>query len=226
MTAGETAGTSGTTQRRRRTARAGFRLAVAVAVGTGVGVFVSLVSANVLGPLAGWDVTALIYIGWSWVVAGKMDAPTTADLALREDPGRAAVDTLILVASVASLAAVGLVIVAAGPHSGINRDVASLLSVVSVFLSWAMVHTVFTVRYARLYYAGQDGGVTFNEDDPPAYLDFAYLAFTIGMTYQVSDTNLTTKAVRRTALRHALLSYFFGTIIIASMINLIAGLAK
>ncbi len=78
----------------------------------------------------------------------------------------------------------------------------------------------------RLYYSGPDGGIDFNEDDKPCYADFAYLAFTIGMTYQVSDTDLTTKEIRHTALRHALLSYLFGTVIIAATINLAAGLVK
>jgi hypothetical protein len=81
---------------------------------------------------------------------------------------------------------------------------------------------IFTLAYARLYYAEPRGGVNFNEETPPDYRDFAYLSFTIGMTFQVSDTNLETKEIRRTALRHALLSYAFGAGIIATTINLIA----
>lgn len=91
-------------------------------------------------------------------------------------------------------------------------------------LSWAVVHTTFVLRYTRLYYTGQDGGVDFNQPEPPAYLDFAYRAFTIGMTFQVSDTTIQAGAIRRTVLRHALLSYLFGTVIIATSINLVAGL--
>ena len=87
-----------------------------------------------------------------------------------------------------------------------------------------MVQTVFTLRYARLYYGGFAGGIDFNEDDPPDYRDFSYLAVTIGMTYQVSDTNLGAKAIRRTATRHALLSYLFGTVVVAVMINVVASL--
>jgi uncharacterized membrane protein len=68
--------------------------------------------------------------------------------------------------------------------------------------------------------------VDFNEDDAPDYRDFAYLAFTIGMTFQVSDTTLQTSEIRRTALRHALLSYVFGAVVIATTINLVAGLGK
>jgi uncharacterized membrane protein len=110
--------------------------------------------------------------------------------------------------------------------AGGGKDVHAALSVASVILAWSSVHTMFTTRYARLYYAGEDGGIDFNETDPPKYSDFAYLAFTIGMTFQVSDTNFATKELRATALRHALLSYLFGTFIIASMINLLAGLGR
>ena len=92
--------------------------------------------------------------------------------------------------------------------------------IATIVVSWAIVHTIFTLRYAALYYAGPRGCVDFNEDDDPCYADFAYLAFTIGMTYQVSDTDLTSKAIRHTALRHAMLSYLFGTVIIAATINL------
>jgi uncharacterized membrane protein len=89
-----------------------------------------------------------------------------------------------------------------------------------------VVHTIFTLRYARLYYTGRDEGVDFNQDDPPSYADFAYLAFTVGMTFQVSDTQITHHAMRAAILRHALLSYLFGTVIVATTINLVAGLGK
>ena len=132
----------------------------------------------------------------------------------------------LLVAAVASLLAVGLVIVTAGGGGGLAQGLQVGLGVASVILSWTVVHTVYTLRYARLYYGGSDGGVDFNADDPPRYADFANLAFTIGMTYQVSDTDLKTKEIRGTALRHALLSYLFGTVIVATTINLVAGLSK
>jgi uncharacterized membrane protein len=77
-----------------------------------------------------------------------------------------------------------------------------------------------------MYYEGAEGGVNFHQDEPPSYRDFAYLALTLGMTFQVSDTDLRTTAIRATALRHALLSYVFGTVILAATINLIAGLGS
>jgi uncharacterized membrane protein len=80
------------------------------------------------------------------------------------------------------------------------------------------------LRYARSYYQSPEGAVEFNEKDPPAYLDFAYLAFTVGMTFQVSDTNLTTKPIRRIVLSHALLSFLFGAVMLAFAINIVASL--
>jgi uncharacterized membrane protein len=80
------------------------------------------------------------------------------------------------------------------------------------------------LRYARTYYARPLGDIDFNENDPPTYLDFAYLAFTIGMTFQVSDTNLTSKGIRRIALSHALLSYMFGAVIVGLVINVVSSL--
>lgn len=91
-------------------------------------------------------------------------------------------------------------------------------------VSWLTVHTIFTLRYALLYYTEPEGGVDFNQQDRPTYRDFAYVAMTIGMTFQVSDTNLKSTEVRSTALRHALLSYLFGSIILAAAVNLVAGL--
>jgi uncharacterized membrane protein len=96
----------------------------------------------------------------------------------------------------------------------------------TVVVSWTVVNTVFTLRYARLYYRGAGGGVDFGTDStqPPDYRDFAYLAFTIGMTYQVSDTMLRDRGIRRTVLLHAVLSYVFGVVIVSAGVNVVAGL--
>jgi uncharacterized membrane protein len=88
------------------------------------------------------------------------------------------------------------------------------------------VHTIFTLRYARLYYYGADGGIDFNQSEPPDYGDFAYVAFSIGMTFQVSDTSLSGREMRRTALKHSLLSYLFGTGVLATTINLVASISS
>jgi uncharacterized membrane protein len=177
-------------------------------------------------PLAGWGLAALVFVVWMWGSIWPLSAARTAERSRSEDPGRAATDVLLLSASVVSLLAVGLVLVQANQSTGLERGLLVFLSVASISLSWTVVHTVFALRYAALYYAGKPGGVDFNENDPPDFADFAYLALTIGMTYQVSDTDLQTKAIRRTAVRHAVLSFAFGTLIIATTINLVAGLGK
>ena len=98
--------------------------------------------------------------------------------------------------------------------------------VASVVVSWLLVHTIFTLKYARLYYGDPEGGVDFENKVRPPYSDFAYLSFTIGMTFQVSDTDIKSKQIRRTILRHAWLSFPMGAVIIATTINVVAGLAK
>jgi uncharacterized membrane protein len=194
-----------------------------------LGGFVAAVLTGLAGqwgyaPLTGWDVAALIFTGWVWLAIRPMSSSRTAGHATREDPGHAVTDLIVVLASVASLGAVGFVLTQASSAKGAQQDLLAGLGLASVALSWFTVHTLFTLRYARVYYTGKDGGVNFNQEAPPRYLDFAYLAFTIGMTFQVSDTDLQTPAMRHTALRQALLSYLFGAVILASTINLIAGL--
>jgi uncharacterized membrane protein len=194
-----------------------------------VGVLVAILT-GVLGgwpyaPLTGWDAAAMIFVVWVWTAAiAPMSSPQTAAHATREDPGTAATDLIVLIAAVASLAAVGLVLVQATSAHGGSQDLLAGTGVGSVALSWFTVHTLFTLRYARLYYTGVPGGVSFHQPSAPRYLDFAYLAFTIGMTFQVSDTDLEKPDIRATALRHALLAYLFGAVILATTINLIASL--
>ncbi|MDQ0680839.1 putative membrane protein [Arthrobacter pascens] len=177
-------------------------------------------------PAAGWATAALVYVVWVWVVIGRLDPHGTKSHATTEDPSRATTDLLILVANVASLAAVAVVVVDSHRGGGGTRLGGAALVLASVALSWMLVQTLFTLRYAEHYYGGEvDGGVNFNQDEPPQYTDFAYLATSIGMTYQVSDTNLENPRIRREALKHSLLSYVFGTVILAATINLVLGLA-
>jgi uncharacterized membrane protein len=198
----------------------------AAAAGAVTAIVVALVGPWWLIPLAAFDVTALGFIVGIWHRLARLDAAATMAVARREDPSRATADLLLLGASLVSLLAVGLVLVRASHQQGLDKGLLVGASVVSIVLAWSIVHTVYTLRYARLYYGGKPGGVSFNVDDPPVYADFAYLALTIGMTFQVSDTDLQSKQIRRLALRHALLSYVFGTLIIATTVNLVAGLGK
>jgi uncharacterized membrane protein len=120
---------------------------------------------------------------------------------------------------------VALILFDAGSAEGGTKAAIIGLALAGVVLSWLLVHTLFTLRYATLYFRANNG-VDFNKRQPPRYADFAYLAFTIGMTFQVSDTSLTTDATRYTVLRQALLSYVLGTIVLATTINLVAGLVR
>lgn len=203
------------------------RTAVAAGVGITVAIAVVLFGRPGLAAMGGWDSASLVYVGWTWLALRGMDAATTARLARRETPGRPVADALLLGASVASLAAVGSVLVRAGTAAAGGRVLLTGLGVVTVVLSWTVVHTVFALRYARLYYGDTGGaGIDFNSDEPPTFRDFAYLAFTVGMTFQVSDTQVVRSDVRAAVLRQALLSYLFGTVIIAVTINLVAGLTR
>jgi uncharacterized membrane protein len=154
-----------------------------------------------------------------------LDAAETRAHATREDPSRTVSDLLILGANLGSLGAVAYVVTDSASATGTHRAWLGALALASVAVSWVLVQTLFTLRYARIYYADEPGGVDFNGPDPPSYVDFAYLAFTMGMTYQVSDTNLQTREFRRVLLRHGLLSYVFGSVILATTINLVVGLS-
>jgi uncharacterized membrane protein len=193
-----------------------------------LGVAVAIAVGNTIGwrfALVGWVVTAGVYVVWTWLLLGGMDAEETREYVTREDPTRWIADAVVVSASLASLVGVGYV-VAAGSRSGAVAVAAALLGILSVVASWFAVHTLFTVHYARLYYSDEPGGINFHDPEPPRFRDFAYLAFTVGMTYQVSDTEIGLTAIRATVLRQALLSYLLGAVVLAVTINLIAGLGS
>jgi uncharacterized membrane protein len=204
---------------------AGARVLVSLLVGVVAGVPVAVLESVGFGLLTAWDVAAAFYLLWVWTTIWPLDPEETGRRADHQDPTRAAADLLLLTAAVASLLAVGFVLASAAKATGVAEYVRLGFGLGSVAVSWGVVHTVFTLRYARLYYTGDDGGVEF-QDGPPAYVDFAYLAFTIGMTFQVSDTAIVVRDIRRTALQHALLSFVFVTGILATTINLVATLTS
>jgi len=206
--------------------RASTRVVVAALAGVAAAALTGLVLGWEYAASVGWTAAALVFLGWTWAVIAPMDAAQTASHATREDPSKRVTLLLVLGASIASLAGVGFLLVQASSDKGATKGLAAGVGVLSVAVSWLVVHTLFTLRYALLYYTDNNGGVDFNQKAAPRYTDFAYLAFTIGMTFQVSDTQLGTHPVRATALRHALLSYLFGSLILASTVNLVASLAS
>jgi len=216
-----------TVESQARAVSAGRRAAVAILSGLVVGGALAWLAPWQAAVLTGWSAAATVYVVWVLTsIAGK-DTDATARIATREDGSRTAADLMLLGAAIGSLGAVLMSLVKASAEHGVAKALLTAVAVASVFLSWAVVHLTFTLRYARLFFTEPQGGINFHDDRKDAsYLDFAYVAFTIGMTYQVSDTDLTNRQIRSAALRHALLSYLFGTVIIAMTINVIAGLAK
>src|SRR5262249_4675546 len=206
--------------------RTSFRIGVSATVGVVVLALAGALWNWAYAPAIGWDVTALVFCSWIWLVIWPMHPGETAAKARSVDPNRATGDILMLTASVASIGAVGIVLVGAHAAHGARAELLAALGLVSVAISWVVVHTIFTLRYAVIYFDGREGGVNFNQVEPPCYKDFAYLAVTVGMTYQVADTDLHSTKVRAAGLRHALLSYLFGAVILAATINLIAGLGS
>ena len=180
-----------------------------------------------LAVVVGWDAAALTLLVSIWPIILRADAAHAAQLAMREDETRGTATVLLLGASVASLLGVGLALHLAGRESGSLRVLLIGVAVLTVVVSWTVVNTVYTLRYADLHFRSRGGGIAFGDPDgqePPTYRDFAYVAFTIGMCYQVSDTTVRDRRIRSTVLSHAFLSYLFGVVIVAGSVNLIAGL--
>lgn len=178
--------------------------------------------------LAGaWDVVALVVLATTWPIIVRADSARAPQLAAREDETEGSARALLVTASVASLLGAGYTLYLAEGESGAVRGLLIGLAVLTVVLSWLLINTVYTLRYADQHFRSQPGGIAFGTDvgqEHPSYRDFAYVAFTIGMTYQVSDTTLRDPQIRRSVLAHAILSYVFGVVIVAGSVNLIASL--
>ncbi len=202
------------------------RLAVALTAGTAAGAVTAFLGDWRYALAVGWDAAAIVFITWVWLVVWPLSPQSTAAHATAEDPNRATSDTIMLSACVASLAAVGMVLVYAHSSTRSAQILLAILSLISLAVSWFTLHTIYALRYALLYYRQTPGGINFNQPEPPCYRDFAYVSLTLGMTYQVSDTSLQSTDMRSAALKHALLSYLFGAVILAAAINLVAGLGS
>ena len=204
------------------------RLSLAAALGVLAGFFLPPGSKWELHALAGWCSASLVFLLLSAWVFFTTDADNTRRLATREDDSRAASSLIVLVGSLGSLAGViySLTQVKGLQQAGQNHEAAlrTVLGLTSVALSWLTIQAVYTFRYARLYFEEPEGGIEFQDAGSPDYLDFLYLALTIGMTFQVSDTNLTQKIIRRSLTGHALIGYVYNTVLVALTINTVAGL--
>ena len=201
------------------------RLGVAALVALVAGPLFGWMGGWELGLVGGWSMFCLIYVVSVWASVWRFDAERTRTHALREDPARAIADAMIILASVTSLSAIVLLL-AKSAEETTYKAIASGTALGSVILSWLLIHTVYTLRYAREYYRSPQGGIDFNGETKPRYSDFAYFSFNLGMTFQISDTSISTNRLRRMVLWHTMLSYLFNTVIVATMVNLIVGFAS
>lgn len=203
------------------------RLATVGGLGVGAAVLSAPFVRWQLAVLVGWDGAALAFLASVWLTLGRAGAARTEAFVTREDLTRDTARLLLLAAAAASLVSVVFALHLAGLEQGSQRAVLVGVAALTVTVSWTVLNTVFALRYAEEYYRGAPGGIDYGGapvSDRPDYRDFAYVAFTIGMTYQVSDTNLRNRRIRRSVLLHAVLSYLFGVIIVASAVNIVAGL--
>ena len=175
-----------------------------------------------------WTVFAAVSLLLAWVVILTGDPATVRRSAVLQDASRTLILTVVVLASCGSLGGVWALLGAARSLSGGAYVLCMVLAPVAVAISWCLVHTVFTLRYAHVYYGAGEihgthhGGLEFPGDHAPDYMDFAYYAFVVGMTAQVSDVQVTSRRLRRLTLVHGVISFAFNTVILALTINVLA----
>jgi len=179
-----------------------------------------------------WSVFALSYIITSCVVFFRQKPAQIRELSKREDGSRLYVFSLVILTSFVSMLTV-LLLMRSQNVKATPEIVFIPVAIGSMLFSWIMVHTIFAFHYAHLYYGDDTNdstkhaeGLEFPGKEKPDYFDFAYFSFVIGMTFQVSDVDVTSRSIRRLVLLHGLLSFGLNTFVVALTINLIAGLLK
>jgi uncharacterized membrane protein len=204
------------------------RAVIVISIGLIVALLFLQVTGWELAAVGGWDATALAFLIIVWPIMVRSDSSQTELLAMREDVTRGTAAVLLIGAGVGSLLGAAFALSLAGRQSGFRQVLLIGVAMLTVLLSWTVVNTVFTLRYADLHYRSTTGGIGFGgQSGPgPTYRDLAYVAFTIGMTYQVSDTAISDPRIRGTVLSHAVLAYVFGVLIVAGSVNLTAGLIR
>ncbi|MBF9327068.1 DUF1345 domain-containing protein [Mycobacteroides chelonae] len=198
------------------------RFWIALVVGLAAGVLTwTLLQRWQVALLAVVIVAAAISVGWALIVLWPMDPEQTRTRASSEDMDDELGDVAMLLILVASLSAIGILLISANDE---DKGIYAGLCIGAILTVWAMLHTIYAARYARIYYQDAPGGIDFNSTVPPRYVDFYYFSFNLGMTYQVSDTAVTESHIRDVVLKHCLFSYVYGTVIIACTINLVINL--
>lgn len=180
--------------------------------------------------MIGWDVFSVCMIVISGVIFSTMRPRQIRVLAKQEDAGRIVVFFIVLVAILGSLMGV-LLLLQNKEAWKLSKGVETFVYIAGVICSWMLLHTMFAYRYALLYYGDHPldpdlhtVGLQIPNELWPDYLDFAYFSFVIGMTFQVSDIEISSRQIRRVALVHGMISFLFNTVIVALTINVLAEL--
>lgn len=202
------------------------RVNTSAAVGVVVGAAAALAAPWQFALLCGWNAMAGVLLVATWRQIWGADAEHTRRLSLAEDDSRRAAQLVLTTTAVVT--PVGMAFgLSKAQHVG--QPMESLLTVsavVAVVLAWVVVHTVYTLRYAHLFYLEPVGGLDFHSDELPDFRDFAYVAFTVGMSFAISDTDVEGRKLRRSITGHALASYLLGAVIVGLTINVIAGFVR
>ena len=182
--------------------------------------------------ILGWDVFCIVMLTFSWILFTRTSSNDLCVVVEKQDDG---VKVIFLIVTIGIFFGVfgAIALILEGTEASTNKIIHTFISLSPVILSWLLLHTMFTIRYAHLYHdhnrldtGSNIGGLEFPMDEDPDYLDFAYFSFVIGMTFQVSDISVSSKAIRRFVLMHSLISFVFNTIIVALTINILAGLKR
>lgn len=214
------------------------RVVAAVACGAATtvvsGFLLSGAEAQVATPLLtagllGWIVFIAVHTLWVVLSVRRLDAEQTRIHAQREDPRRSVRDILFIGAASAAVAGMGAMMIAAD-SAAVTRLLNAALGLAAVLGSWAIIQVMYMLRYAALYYGDTETSaspaIDFNHDVEPTYLEFAYFAFTIGVSFASSDASVRSRPIRRAVLRHSLLSFFFGSVVLASATSLMLQLVS
>lgn len=215
--------------------RSGSRLLVSVAC-AGLTFFLTKEKSYPVQFMSVWITFALVNLILFWITIITANPAEIKGIARNQDSSRSLIFLVVICASFISLFAIVLLLRILPNREDAGYYFHVSLSVASVISSWSLIHTIFTFRYAHLFYTSKSvddgikkenvGGLVFPNDDKPDYLDFAYFAFVIGMTFQVSDVQISSTHIRRLALLHGLLSFAYNTVILALSINIISGLIQ
>jgi uncharacterized membrane protein len=181
-----------------------------------------------------WVAFAASNLFFSWLIILSYHPTEVKATANKEDWGGTIIFLFVLLSAFVGLFAIIFLLKSIPDESKRGLSLHILLSIASVFCSWTLIHTLFTLKYAHKYYGTGDEhddnnnasgeGLDFPNEKEPDYLDFAYFSFVVGMTFQVSDVQITSRNIRRLSLLHAFLSFIYNTVIVALSINIISGM--